>query len=550
MVNSVNILLEQSFKNNWDRDALSNFNGETATYGQIASVIAELHILYGELGIYKGDKIALCSRNQSSWGVAYLSILTYGAVAVPLLHEFKPANIHNLVNHSGSRVLFIGDNFINSVDISLMPGLELVINLKDLSIIHIRNNRDNISREFIKELMHKTYPTFGRENLSFYKDSPEELAVINYTSGTTGFSKGVMLPYRALLSNILFAGEVEPQMNCNTRVVSMLPSAHMYGMMFEFLFEMTIGAHVFFLTRLPSPNVILNSLQKVKPGIIITVPMVIEKIYKKMILPRISEPKVKLMLGIPGARNLFYRKIRKSLYEALGGNFHEVIIGGAAFNHEVETFLKRIKFPFTVGYGMTECAPIVTYIPWKKTRIGTCGKAAPRMEIKIDSPQPSEIPGEVLLKGDNVFLGYYRNEAATGASFDSDGWFKTGDLGILDADGFLSLKGRSKSMILGPSGQNIYPEELESVINNIAMVCESLVIDKEGVLTALVFPDYEQAEVEGLDNKQLLQRISREIASSCNDFPNYYKINNVILLSEEFEKTPKKSIKRYLYQNG
>ena len=498
MKKSLNKLLEESFKKNWDCPALSDYKGVTLHYRDVARSIAKLHILFEECGIKKGDKIAICSRNQVNWALSFLSVMTYGAVPVPILNDFKPANVHHLVCHSESKMLFVGTSMWENLNESEIPEVEGVITIEDFAVVSSKNKKVAEVREHLNELFGKKYPEdFKAQDLCFYEDQPDELALISYTSGTSGFSKGVMLPYRSILSNVYFAQEVEPHVNNTSNIVAMLPSAHMYGFEFEFMFEMTVGAHVHFLTRLPSPKVILQAFEDIKPELIIAVPLIIEKIYKKMLLPFISKNRIKMLLNLPVIDQMIQKKIHQSLVAAFGGNFKEVIVGGAAFNKEAEVFMKRINFPLTIGYGMTECGPIISYVPWTKTRVYSCGKAAPRMEIKIDSKDPKSIPGEVLVKGVNLFLGYYKNPAATQASFTKNGWFKTGDIGIMDSDGYLYLKGRNKSMILGPSGQNIYPEELEGSINNLPYVVESLVVEEKGALTALIYPDYAQQEEIG-----------------------------------------------------
>ena len=547
---SFNVVLEESFKKNWDRPALSNYNQKTLYYKDVALKIAELHLFFEACGIQQGDRIAVCSKNQANWGVAYLAAMTYGAVVVPILHEFQPGNIRHLIIHSGSRILFVGENiWANMAELDL-PGVEVVVSLTDFSIVRSFNEEASVALAEMESRMQARYPEgFRKEDMAYYVDSPEEMALISYTSGTSGFSKGVMIPFRALMSNVQFAHEAEPQMDCNSRMVSMLPTAHMYGMIFEFLFEMTIGAHVFFLTRLPSPNVILEAMNSVKPDTIIAVPMIIEKIYKNKLLPFISKARIKLMLNLPVLDKMVKNKFRESLIQAFGGKFGEVIIGGAPFNREAEAFFKRINFPFTIGYGMTECAPIITYVHWDKTKLYSCGKAAPRMRIKIDSDDPKKIPGEVLVKGDNVFLGYFKNELATREAF-VDGWFRTGDMGIIDGDGYLYLKGRCKSMILGPSGQNIYPEEIESILNNMPYVLESLVIEDDFKLVGLIYPDFEQAQEDGLDREQLLGKLQEGMQLTNLELDQYCKLSSVEIVDQEFEKTPKRSIKRYLYQRG
>ncbi|HOG41323.1 MAG TPA: AMP-binding protein [Bacteroidales bacterium] len=550
MKKSVNKLFEESFKKNWDYPALSDYKGLTLNYRDVARRIAKLHIFFESCDIVKGDKIAICGRNQSNWGVAFLAALTYGAVPVPLLHEFKPANIHNLVNHSDSKILIVGDSIWENLNSAEMPEVEAILSMNDVSVVYAKDEKYVKAREHLNEMFGKKYPnSFTPANIKYYEDSPNELSMINYTSGTTGFSKGVMLPYRSLHSNILFAKAVHPQLNNTSNLVSMLPTAHMYGMMFEFMFIMSVGGHVHFLTKLPSPNIILDAMATIKPDIIIAVPLIIEKIYKKMLSPIISKNRIKLLLNLPVIDQMIQKKILNSIVSAFGGKFKEVIIGGAALNREAEAFFKRINFPFTVGYGMTECAPIIAYAPWDKTRLYSCGKAAPRMEIKIDSKDPKNIPGEIYVRGDNVFLGYYKNQEATDEVL-SNGWLKTGDMGVMDSEGYLFLKGRSKTMILGPSGQNIYPEEIESILNNMPYVVEALVVEDKSLLIALIYPDFDQANEEGLSEEQLLEKLQEGIQMANIELPNYCKLAGVEIVPEEFEKTPKRSIKRFIYQRN
>lgn len=545
---SVNKLLESSIRNNWDRDALSNYEGITLKYKDIAQKIELLHIAFEKCGLVKGDKVALCSRNQANWGVCFLASLSYGAVPVPILHEFKPESIHYLVNHSDARVLFVDEVMWEGLSETEMPGLEAVVQMTDFQFLYYKGQDAGEVRESIVGAFAQKYPEGLRpDDLDFYEDSADELALINYTSGTSGFSKGVMIPYRALYINIWFATNVaEPQMNCESEVVAMLPSAHMYGMMFEFLFEMTIGAHVHFLTRTPSPKVIMKAFSEIHPDVIIAVPLIIEKLYKSQVKPVVDRHKA--FMRIPIVDQLILKKIRNAMITAFGGRFEEVILGGAAFNPEVEHFMRRMHFPFTVGYGMTECAPLITYAKWWKSREGSCGRPIDGCELRIDSPDPYTVPGEVQVKGDNVFLGYYKNEEATAGVFTEDGWFRTGDMGIVDKDGYLYLRGRSKCMILGPSGQNIYPEELEAVINNVTYVVDSLVIQDKVGLTALVYPDYHLAELDGMSPEQLEKRIADGLPEINAHLPNYAQISRIEFLPEDFERTPKRSIKRYLYQ--
>ena len=548
---SVNKIFEQSFKRNWDRPAISNYQGVTLHYRDVARRIEKMHIMFEECGLQKGDKVAICSRNQANWGVAFLSALTYGAVPVPLLHEFKPGNIHHLVSHSEAKILFVDDVVWEGLTEAEMPLLHAVIQVNTFKLLYARDEKIALARKHLNELFGKKYPeSFGPEALDYYEDTADELAVINYTSGTSGFSKGVMIPYRAIWSNIDFAANAVPGLDNTKSVVSMLPSAHMYGLMFELLYELSVGAHVHFLSRVPSPKVIMQALAEVKPYIVIAVPLVIEKIYKSKVKPVLEKEGIKFLMKLPVLNQVVMNKIRTELVNAFGGEFMEIIIGGAAFNKEVEAFFKRINFPFTVGYGMTECAPIITYEDWQTSKLYSCGKTAPNLEIRIDSADSQNIPGEVLVKGANVFLGYYKNEEATSAVFTEDGWFRTGDMGIIDADGALFLKGRSKCMILGPSGQNIYPEEIETVVNSRPYVVDSLVIEDDGGLTALIYPDFAQGEKDGMKQEAFVKYIESTLAELNKDLPNYARLKKIEVMSEDFERTPKKSIKRYLYQRS
>ena len=548
---SVNKLYEQSFRENWDRPALSNYQGVTLHYRDVARRIAKMHIMYEKCGLVRGDKVAICSRNQANWGVAFISALTYGAVPVPILHEFKAGNVHHLVNHSEAKILFVDDVVWEGLSENEMPNLQAVVQINTFHLLFAKTNLITEVREHLNELFGKRYPmNFTPESIDYYEDKPDELALINYTSGTSGFSKGVMIPYRALWSNIFFARKVLPMLNSTSNVVAMLPSAHMYGMMFEVLFELSIGAHVHFLTRVPSPKIIMQALSEVKPNIVIAVPLIIEKVYKSKLKPVLEKNGIKFLMKLPVLDHVIMKKIRTELVNAFGGQFEEVIIGGAAFNKEVEAFFKKIGFPFTVGYGMTECAPIISYDDWKTIPLYSCGKVAPNMEIRIDSEDPENVPGEVLVKGMNVFLGYYKNEEATEAAFTKDGWFRTGDMGVMDKDGYLYLKGRSKCMILGPSGQNIYPEEIESVLNNMPYVVDSLVIEDKGALTALIYPDFHQGELDGMSDEALKKHLEASLAEANQELPNYARIKTIEILPEDFERTPKRSIKRYLYQRN
>ncbi len=546
---SVNKIFEAAFKKNWERPAISNYQGVTLKFGDVARRMEKLHIMFEECGLQKGDKVALCSRNQANWAVAFLATMTYGAVPVPLLHEFKSANIHHLVNHSEAKILFVDDVIWEGLSETEMPDLHAIIQVNTFKLLFAADEKIVQAREHLNELFGRKYPNaFTADALNYYEDQPDELAVINYTSGTSGFSKGVMIPYRAIFSNMEFARKVLPQLNHTSRVVSMLPCAHMYGLMFEVLYELSVGCHVHFLSRLPSPKVIMQALAEVKPSIVVAVPLVIEKIYKSKVRPVLEKDGIKFLMKMPGLNQVVLNKVKAALINAFGGEFYEVIIGGAAFNSEVEAFFKRMGFPFTVGYGMTECSPIITYDDWKEEKLYSCGKAAPNMEIRINSKDPQNVPGEILVKGANVFLGYYKNEDATAEVFTEDGWFRTGDMGVIDEDGCLFIKGRAKCMILGPSGQNIYPEEVETVINSQPYVVDSLVIEDNGGLTALIYPDFAQGAKDGMPQDAFVKYMEATLPELNKELPNYAKLKKIEVMSEDFERTPKKSIKRYLYQ--
>ena len=542
--------IEESIKKHWDLDALTDYKGATLQYKDLARKIEKMHILLEESGVKPGDKVAICGRNCSHWGVAFLAILTYGAVAVPILHEFKADNVHHIVNHSDARLLFVGDVAWEALNEAEMPNLEGVILLTDFTLLVCRSEKLEYAREHLNEMFGKKYPrNFRREHVSYRRDNPEELAVINYTSGTTSFSKGVMLAYRTLWSNTQFAFEVLT-LKPGDKVVSMLPMAHMYGLAFEFIYEMCCGCHIYFLTRIPSPKIIFQAFADVKPKIVIAVPLIIEKIIKKNVLPKLETLKMRFLMRLPVINDKIKATVRDHMIQGFGGNFYEVIVGGAAFNQEVEKLLKSIDFPYTVGYGMTECGPIICYEDYHKFVPGSCGKAAPRMEVRIDSEDPQRIVGEIITRGDNVMLGYYKNEEATAQAIDKEGWLHTGDLGIMDAEGNVFIKGRSKNMLLGPSGQNIYPEEIEDQLNNLPLVCESIVIQqKDSRLAALVYPDFDDAYAHGLNDADI-ERIMEENRVNLNAaLPAYSQISRIKIYPEEFEKTPKKSIKRFLYQD-
>lgn len=550
METTLNGYLQSSVRKNWEELALTDFNGVSFQYRDIARKIAKLHLLYEQAGVKRGDKIALCGKNSSQWAVAFLSAITYGAVAVPILHEFKADNIHHLVTHSEAKFFYTDDAIWENLDPDSMNGLEGVIRLHDYSLIMSRNKRLTNAREHLNEIFGKRYPErFTPDDVVYYKEKKDELALINYTSGSMGFSKGVMLTYNNLWSNIQFTIDGLTFLNPGDGIVCMLPLAHMYGLIVELLHPLVKGCHVYFLTRMPSPRVILEAFATVRPKLIVTVPLIIEKIVKTKVFPLLDKPLMKLLMHIPVIDDRLLEKIKTQLMSAFGGNVQEIIIGGAALNKDVETFLRRINFPYTVGYGMTECAPLVAYAQWDKQRPGSCGQIVDRMEGRIDSPDPEHIPGELWVRGDNVMKGYYKNKDATDAVM-KDGWMNTGDLCTMDSDGFIYIRGRNKNMILGPSGQNIYPEEIEQKLNNMPYVAESLVVDSDGQLAALIYPDLELATKQGIHTDTLSKIIDDNIAALNKDLPAYSQIRKVKLYNEEFEKTPKRSIKRYLYQHA
>ena len=547
---SFNALIEKSIIDHWDMDALTDYKGATLQYHDVARKIEKLHIMFENSGVVKGDKIALCGRNSANWAVAFLATLTYGAIAVPILHEFMADQIHNIVNHSDAKLLFVGDVVATQVDATKMPGLEGIIYIPDYSLVVSRTDKLTYAREHLNEMFGIKYPKYFRKNhVSYYKEeNPEELAMINYTSGTTGFSKGVMIPYRALWGNADFAENVlGKKIKPGDSIISILPMAHMYGMAFEFIFEFIKGCHIFYLTRIPSPAIIAEAFGRIKPAVIIAVPLVIETIIRKKVFPKIQNNRMRMLLHMPVISKKVKEKICDQVSNAFGGNFYEVIIGGAAFNQEVESFLHSVGFRYTVGYGATECAPIICYEDYKHFVPGSCGKAALHMMVRIDSPDPENVPGEILAKGPNVMLGYYKNEEATKQTIDENGWYHTGDLGTMDGDGNVFIKGRSKNMLLGASGQNIYPEEIEDKLNSLALVAESVVVQKGDKLIALVHPDYDEAQTLNLGNNELADIMEQNRQELNSMIPAYSKVSEIRIHEEEFEKTPKKSIKRFLY---
>ena len=548
---SFNEIIEKCIIDNWDLDALTDYKGITLQYHDVARKIEKLHIMFENSGVQRGDKIALCGRNSAHWAVAFLATLTYGAVAVPILHEFTPEQIHNIVNHSESKILFVGDIVGTQVDATKMPSLEGIINIPDYSLALSRTDKLTYAREHLNELYGLKFPKyFRREHVKYYHEQrPDELALINYTSGTTGFSKGVMIPYRALWGNYDFAVHVLGKViNRGDRVISILPMAHMYGMAFEFIFEFLYGCHIYYLTRIPSPAIIAQAFAEVRPQIIIAVPLIIEKIIRKKVFPKIQSGKVRLLRNIPIINKKVEEKICDQVKQAFGGRFYEIIIGGAAFNQEVEQFLHRINFPYTVGYGATECAPIICYSDYQTFVPGSCGRAVIHMEVKIDSPDPANVPGEILARGTNVMLGYYKNEEATRQTIDNEGWYHTGDLGTMDAYGNVFIKGRSKNMLLGASGQNIYPEEIEDKLNSLPLVVESVVVQRDTKLVGLVYPDYDEAKNLGFATSDIEAQMQQNLQDLNLVQPAYCKLAAIEIQDKEFEKTPKKSIKRYLYK--
>ena len=548
---SYNALVEKSIIDHWDMDALTDYKGQTLQFHDVARKIEKVHILFENSGVQRGDKIALCGRNSSQWTVAFLATLTYGAIAVPILHEFTADQIHNIVNHSDAKLLFAGDHVCGNIDPAQMPQLEGIIRNNDYSLLISRTDKLTYAREHLNELYGKKFPKyFRKEHVHYYHEqSPDELALINYTSGTTGFSKGVMIPYRALWSNFDFAcSAMGNELKPGSSVISILPMAHMYGMAFEFSYEFLTGCHVYYLNRVPSPAIIAQAFAEVKPRIIIAVPLIIEKIIRKKVFPKIQTPRMQLLLQLPVIAQKVRERICEEVKKAFGGNFFEIIIGGAAFNQEVEQFLQQIEFPYTVGYGATECAPIICYSDWRSFAPGSCGRAAKHMEVRIDSPDPENTPGEILTRGLNVMLGYYKNEEATRETIDKDGWYHTGDLGTMDAYGNVFINGRSKNMLLSANGQNIYPEEIEDKLNSMTLVVESIVVQRDQKLVALVHPDLDEAKNLGFTMEDL-QGIMEQNRNGLNQqLPAYEKISEIEIYEQEFAKTPKKSIKRYLYK--
>ena len=542
--------IEQSIIKNWDKDSLTDYKGITLQYKDVARKIAKFHIVLESAGIQPGDKIAVCGRNSAHWAVTFLATITYGAVIVPILHEFKADNIHNIVNHSEAKLLFVGDQAWENLNEDAMPLLEGIASLTDFSSLVSRNEKLTYAFEHRNAIYGQRYPkNFRPEHICYRKDRPEELAIINYTSGTTGYSKGVMLPYRSIWSNVAYCFEMLP-VKPGDHIVSMLPMGHVFGMVYDFLYGFSAGAHIYFLTRMPSPKIISQSFSEIKPRVISCVPLIVEKIIKKDILPKVDSKIGKLLLKVPIVNDKIKSLARQAAMEIFGGNFDEIIIGGAPFNAEVEAFLKKIGFPYTIAYGMTECGPIICSSRWDTLKLASCGKATTRMEVRIDSPDPKTHAGEIVCRGANMMLGYYKNPEATAQIIDVNGWLHTGDLGVMDEEGYVTVRGRSKNMLLTSSGQNIYPEEIESKLNNMPYVAESLIVLQHDKLVALIYPDFDDAFAHGLQQNDIQKAMEVNRVELNKQLPNYCQISKIKIHFEEFEKTAKKSIKRFMYQEA
>ena len=542
--------IEQSIIKNWDKDSLTDYKGITLQYKDVARKIAKFHIVLESAGIQPGDKIAVCGRNSAHWAVTFLATITYGAVIVPILHEFKADNIHNIVNHSEAKLLFVGDQAWENLNEDAMPLLEGIASLTDFSSLVSRNEKLTYAFEHRNAIYGQRYPkNFRPEHICYRKDRPEELTIINYTSGTTGYSKGVMLPYRSIWSNVAYCFEMLP-VKPGDHIVSMLPMGHVFGMVYDFLYGFSAGAHIYFLTRMPSPKIISQSFSEIKPRVISCVPLIVEKIIKKDILPKVDSKIGKLLLKVPIVNDKIKSLARQAAMEIFGGNFDEIIIGGAPFNAEVEAFLKKIGFPYTIAYGMTECGPIICSSRWDTLKLASCGKATTRMEVRIDSPDPKTHAGEIVCRGANMMLGYYKNPEATAQIIDVNGWLHTGDLGVMDEEGYVTVRGRSKNMLLTSSGQNIYPEEIESKLNNMPYVAESLIVLQHDKLVALIYPDFDDAFAHGLQQNDIQKAMEVNRVELNQQLPNYCQISKIKIHFEEFEKTAKKSIKRFMYQEA
>ena len=549
---SFNSYIEQSIINNWHLDALTDYKGATLQYHDVARKIEKLHILFENSGVIKGDKIAVCGRNSSQWAVAFLAIVTYGAIVVPIQNEFKPEQIHNIVNHSESKMLFVGDVVATEINAEEMPSLEGIVYLPDFSLVLSRSEKLTYAREHLNEIFGHKYPKyFRKEHIKYHVDDPEELAMINYTSGTTGFSKGVMLPYRALWGNLDYLMDtVKPKIGKNCNILSTLPMAHMYGLMTEFIFNIVLGNHIFFLTRQPSPTLISEALNETKPDIIFAVPLVIDKIVRKHVFPRVQTNWVRLLTSMPVLSKRIKEKIREFVLGEFGKHPYEVVVGGAPLNKEIENFFVSIGFPIAMGYGTTETAPLITFAHQDDYVAGSCGVAVKHMEVKVLSDDPQNVPGELVCRGINVMKGYYKNPEATHAVIDKDGWFHSGDLATMSADGHFFIKGRSKNMLLGANGQNIYPEEIEDRLNSMALVSESIIVQRNNKLVALIHPDYDEASSMGFTAEDLEHIMDQNRVELNSQMPSFAKISSIQIHENEFEKTAKKSIKRYLYQEA
>ena len=549
---SFNSYIEQSIINNWHLDALTDYKGATLQYHDVARKIEKLHILFENSGVIKGDKIAVCGRNSSQWAVAFLAIVTYGAIVVPIQNEFKPEQIHNIVNHSESKMLFVGDVVATEINAEEMPSLEGIVYLPDFSLNLSRSEKLTYAREHLNEIFGHKYPKyFRKEHIKYHVDDPEELAMINYTSGTTGFSKGVMLPYRALWGNLDYLMDtVKPKIGKNCNILSTLPMAHMYGLMTEFIFNIVLGNHIFFLTRQPSPTLISEALNETKPDIIFAVPLVIDKIVRKHVFPRVQTNWVRLLTNMPVLSKRIKEKIREFVLGEFGKHPYEIVVGGAPLNKEIENFFVSIGFPIAMGYGTTETAPLITFAHQDDYVAGSCGVAVKHMEVKVLSDDPQNVPGELVCRGINVMKGYYKNPEATHAVIDKDGWFHTGDLATMSADGHFFIKGRSKNMLLGANGQNIYPEEIEDRLNSMALVSESIIVQRNNKLVALIHPDYDEASSMGFTAEDLEHIMDQNRVELNSQMPSFAKISSIQIHENEFEKTAKKSIKRYLYQEA
>ena len=541
-------LIANGIRQQWDSPALTDYNAETYLYKDMARKMAELHIIFKSLDIKKGDKIAVCGRNSANWVITFFASMTYGAVVTTILHDFNSESIHNIVNHSEAKIFFAAEHIWERIDNREIPLVETIILIDDFTVVKTNNISVNSVSSDIDIIFKKTYPSgFEPKDMFIHQEDPNELALLNYTSGTTSNPKGVMLSYKSLWSNTKFAIEKIPFVKPGDGIVCMLPMAHMYGLAFEILLSITRGCHINFLTRIPSPQVILNSFSKINPPLVLAVPLIIEKIVTGRVFPVLKKQPTKTLIKLPIIKNKIYEKIHNQLLEAFGNKLDEAVIGGAALNKEVGDFLTKIKFPYTVGYGMTECGPLISYEYWETYKPSSCGRIVDRMEIKIDSPDPETSVGEIYVRGDNVMIGYYKNPEATKEIFTEDGWLKTGDLGLVDKDGFIYIKGRSKTMILGASGQNIYPEEIEQLFNNIDYILESLVVDRDGKLVLLAYPDHEYLKANKLTEKELLASLKSDLKNINEKLPKYSQISEYEIQDKEFEKTPKRSIKRFLY---